>query len=127
MIVKISSKGNFESTIQLLKQWANVNPSPQLKKCGEMYVKALSNNSPKDTGELAAGWDYTVSNTPSGGEVNITNTSHGEWAELIQGLEYGHGTGTGGYVPGTRFVSKSVSAVDGSVSSEIEKVITSAK
>lgn len=127
MQIKITSKGNFESTKRLMEQYAKVDPTPQLKKCGDAYRKALKANSPKDTGELAEGWDYEISKSSRGHELNMVNGSHKEWPGLIEGLEYGHGTGTGGYVPGTRFVGKSFDSADSEVSKMIEKVITDAK
>lgn len=122
-----SSKGDFKDSINLMKKWGKLSPEKRLSNVGKMYVKAIKANTPVETGELANGFDYEISKEKGMNTMTVTNNSHPEWSGLIEGLELGHGTGTGGYVPGRHFVKKSVDSIVPAVSKEIDGVITDVK
>lgn len=125
--VSWSSKGDFKNAINLMKKYQNLKADKRLSKIGKMYVKAIRSNTPRDSGELANGFDYKVNDENGMPTVSVINNSHPEWSGLVEGLEYGHGTGTGGYVPGTHFVKKSVDSIASAVSKEIDGVVTDVK
>lgn len=110
-----------------MKKYQNLKADKRLSKIGKMYVKAIRSNTPRDSGELANGFDYKVNDENGMPTVSVINNSHPEWSGLVEGLEYGHGTGTGGYVPGTHFVKKSVDSIASAVSKEIDGVVTDVK
>lgn len=124
MKIHWSSKGDFKRSINAMKKYSKLTPEKRLSNVGKMYVKAIRSNTPVDTGELANGFDYNVSKDNGMPTMTVTNSSHPEWPGLIEGLEMGHGTGTGGYVPGIHFIKKSVDSIVPAVSKEIEGVIT---
>lgn len=127
MKIRWSSKGEYANVISLMKKYSNLPYNKRLSTIGKIYVNAIKANTPTRTGELASGFDYKVSKESDGPTMTITNYSHTEWPEIVSGLEYGHGTGTGGYVPGTHFVKKSIDSIESQVSKEIEGVITDVK
>ena len=50
------------------------------------------------------------SNIVSGGyEIVIINTNNNNGVNIARLLHYGHGTGTGGWVPGTHYITTAVS------------------
>lgn len=127
MKIHWSSKGDFKNSISLMKKWSKLTPEKRLSNVGKIYVNAIKANTPKETGELANGFDYKVSKEKGMDTMTVVNNSHPEWSGLVEGLEMGHGTGTGGYVPGTHFVKKSVDSIVPAVSKEIDGVITDVK
>lgn len=123
MKVHWSSKGDFKSLINSMKKYSNLPYEKRLSKVGKMYVDAIRSNTPKESGELANGFSFKVSKDNGRPTVSVTNNSHSEYPELVVGLEKGHGTGTGGYVPGKHFVKKSINGIIGEVSKELDGVI----
>ena len=97
------------------------NPKKVLETIGEASCKVLSINSPVDTGELAKSWEYEVTGNKNGYELNVFNKAHHDEVDnLPYMLEYGHGTGTGGWVPGTHFISRSMNEVTKTINEEVE-------
>ena len=106
MKIKIDNFG-FEKTTRYLEKMAKKNPSATMNSIGQTGKSMLSAATPVDTGRLAAGWDFKVEKTDKGWELYWYNRAYpGLYPSLVTMLEYGHGTGTGGYVPGRHFVKR---------------------
>lgn len=112
--VRFKNKGDFSKTFKwmhnhMTKSWVKV-----LQKYGEMGVQALSEATPKDTGETAASWSYEIVNDRDHGNVSIIWTnSHVEkgYANIALLLQYGHGTRNGGYVQGRDYINPALAPV----------------
>ena len=106
MIIKIENF-EFENTTRYLEKMAKKDPSATMKSIGQTGVSMLSAVTPVDTGRLASGWAFNVQKTSRGWELYWYNRAYpGLYPSLVRMLEYGHGTGTGGYVPGRHFVKR---------------------
>lgn len=121
MKVKILNEGDFSNILKELESVSDSNPKKVLETIGEASCKVLSINSPVDTGELAKSWEYEVTGNKNGYELNVFNKAHHDEVDnLPYMLEYGHGTGTGGWVPGTHFISRSMNEVTKTINEEVE-------
>ena len=106
MKMKIDNFG-FEKTTRYLEKMAKKNPSATMTSIGKTGVSMLSAATPVDTGRLAAGWAFKVEKSSKGWELYWYNRAYPSvYPSLVTMLEYGHGTGTGGYVPGRHFVKR---------------------
>ena len=106
MKMKIDNFG-FEKTTRYLEKMAKKNPSATMTSIGKTGVSMLSAATPVDTGRLASGWAFKVEKSSKGWELYWYNRAYpGIRPSLVTMLEYGHGTGTGGYVPGRHFVKR---------------------
>ena len=114
-------KGNFEKAIRLMKKYEEIKQESSVEnvmtELGEKCVQTLSSNAPKDSGEYASSFTNKVEAEENKISANIYNSSHSEVAQksgstLSELITYGHGTGTGGYVPANKFIKKSVDSVD---------------
>lgn len=123
MKLKWTSQGKFKRTIKVLDKYKKLHPDKELNEIGKIMCDELRENTPKNTGELSHGWNHALGYYRGLRCVNIINGTHPEWPELIKGLEWGHGTGTGGYVPATHFVTNSLRNVEDQVSEEIGGII----
>lgn len=75
-------------------------------------VKALSSNTPKDTGETASGWFADVVKTRNGFEIIWKNRAHPEsGVNVAKLIELGHGTRTGGYVPPNPYIKQAIKPI----------------
>ncbi len=122
MKVWATNKGNFSKTIDFLKN-ANNNVLPVLHEAAQKGVEALKMSTPKDTSLAASSWGYTI----DGYEGNYTITFHnydieGGYNVAIL-IQYGHGTGTGGYVAGRDFINPALQPIFDNLADDIWKEI----
>lgn len=83
-----------------------------LDECARDGVKALSDATPKDTGKTAASWSYEILSSRGRTTIYWKNdnvTRDGEPIAIM--LQYGHGTGTGGYVVGRDYINPAIRPV----------------
>lgn len=72
---------------------------------GEKGVGALRNATPVETSETANSWAYRKVKTGSGYALEFHNTHINDGVNIAVILQYGHGTGTGGYVAGRDYIN----------------------
>lgn len=104
-MIEFSMKGSFDKTFAFLKRNRKLNLR-DFEKFGQMGVDALREATPKDTGLTADSWYYEITN--DNGKLAIqwlnSNVVNG-WCNIAIILQYGHGTGTGGYVEGIDYIN----------------------
>ena len=86
----------------------------------------MSAATPKDSGLSAGSWDYTVEQTRSSATITWINTDvEGGFPVAIM-LQYGHGTGTGGYVAGRDYINPAMRPIFDQIAESVWKAVTSA-
>lgn len=125
MRLSLEQRGDFSNTEKFLLDAMRSDPKATLEGLGRQGVSSLAQMTPRDTGELAAGWDYSVEKIPHGYEMSITNNAHPETdANVAVLLKYGHGTGNGGWVPPNDFISPAVKHIlHGGLDSYVKGVV----
>lgn len=112
MRINFQSKGDFQNAEKWLKDVISRDPEVILKKIADDGVESLSSNTPRDTGETAAGWFSEIVKNGSMPEVIWKNKAHPNTnVNLAVLIDQGHGTGTGGYVAPVPYIKKSMDAV----------------
>lgn len=102
---KFKHKGSFKHAEEFLK---NANRREYLKKLdqfGREGVAALSAATPVGTGKTAESWDYEIKRTKESISIYWTNSNINDGVPIAVILQYGHGTGTGGYVQGIDYIN----------------------
>lgn len=103
-----SSSGSFDNTERWLKRLGSGDIYRSLDRYGQAGVEALSRATPQDTGATAASWRYTLDYGNGGATIQWYNT-HAPYGEVVALLiQYGHGTGTGGYVRGLNYINPAI-------------------
>lgn len=107
-----------------LKNLQNRHYVNEIIKCGVLGVQALAANTPRDTGKTAASWTFEA--IEKNGSVSLawynTNViSNG--TPLVIMLQYGHGTGTGGYVVGRDFINPAMKPVFEEIKSRVGEAV----
>lgn len=125
MDFKLVSKGDWSNTFNFLERNANVNSMlPRLvMKGADGGVRELSRATPRDTGTAASRWSYEVD--IGFGETNIfwTNDDVNRGYNIINLLQYGHGTGTGGYVAPRDFINPVMRRVYKAIADEVMREV----
>lgn len=121
MKVTFESKGDFENTIKFLGKCTKMEQRSILEKYGQIGVEALRANTPKRSGETAAGWDYQIiQNGNNNLELAFFNHAHPELrVNLAVLIQLGHGTRTGGYVPPINYIQPAMKPIYKAVGDEL--------
>lgn len=94
--------------------------------CGKRGVSALSIATPVETGLAAHSWGYRVGQKDGHYFIIWTNSDiEGGFPVAIM-LQYGYGTGTGGYVQGQDYINPAIKPIFDQIRDEVWKVVTSA-
>lgn len=104
-MIEFSMRGSFDKTFAFLKRNRKLEPR-DFEKFGQAGVDALKAATPKDSGLTADSWYYEI--TDSDGKLAIQwLNSHvvDGWCNIAVILQYGHATGTGGYVEGRDYIN----------------------
>lgn len=119
-----TQKGDWEPTRRWLARVSKLRLEGILNKYGQMGVEALQNATPVESGLTAASWYYTVD--ASGGRATITwkNSHANDGVHIAIILQYGHGTGTGGYVAGRDYINPAIKPVFDRIEAEVWKEVT---
>lgn len=104
-MIKISHKGNFNNTEKFLKKISTADFMRNLERYGEMGVQALASATPIDSGFTASSWSYEIEKSSSSYTIHWINNNVNNGVNIAIILQYGHGTGTGGYVQGRDYIN----------------------
>lgn len=112
MPLKIKQKGDWHKSYTFLKRLRDLGDPLDLEKYGTMGVAALAAATPKDTGKTAASWYYEIDRSEEGKiKLNFYNSNINNGVNIAIILQYGHGTGNGGYVEGQDYINPAVKPV----------------
>ena len=107
-MIKFVHKGKFKKTKRFLTKAQTLQLYRKLGVYGRRGVLALASATPLDTGNTAFAWDYEIE--VKGDKVYIfwTNDNVESGVNIALILQYGHGTGTGGYVEGIDYINPAI-------------------
>lgn len=125
-MITISSKGEFKNTDKFLKTMSEGQIFKSLGKYGQEGVNALASATPKDSGLTAGSWSYEVLNTRGTYSIIWSNTHVVDGRPIAILLQYGHGTGTGGYVAGRNYINPALRPVFDRIAKDVWREVTSA-
>lgn len=127
MRIILKSRGNWRKTRQFLKKLSEEDYLKVLDSAAQMGVEALASATPKDSGLTASSWEYRIIRNGSGTTIEWGNTNQASgWFNVALALQYGHGTGTGGYVQGYDYINPAIKPVFDNIAKIVwEAVISS--
>lgn len=125
MRVKFEVSGGFTKTERFLNRMKRREYLNVLDEFGRDGVQALRNATPVDSGATAEAWDYEIKRTRNYTEIVWTNSNINDGVPIAVILQYGHGTGTGGYVQGRDYINPAIRPVFDEIAEKAWKVVTS--
>ena len=126
MTVSYSHRGSFKNTEKFLKAMKQQDMFAQLESLAREGVAALREATPVDEGVTAAAWAYEINKTRRGVTITWTNTNVVNGAPIAILLQYGHGTGTGGWVQGRDYINPAIRPIFDQIADQVWKAVTSA-
>ncbi len=94
-----------------------------LDKIGRRGIDALSNATPVDSGTTAASWGYEIHRSKNRSEIVFTNSNVHDGVNIAIILQYGHGTGTGGYVAGRDYINPALAKTFNQLADEAWRMV----
>ena len=120
-LVKLTNSGSFKSTMKFFNQGKRLDDRIRniLAKYGPRCVDALKKATPQDSGLTSSSWSYSIEN--DGLYFYNSNRNNGVPIAII--LQYGHATGTGGYVQGRDYINPALRPLFDSIVDEVMKEV----
>ena len=123
-MISFRQKGDFSNLSSYLERVKEKVKLGDLDKYGRAGVAALASATPVDSGQTANSWYYEIER--QNGSVSIvfnnSNVNRGVLIAII--LQYGHGTGTGGWVQGRDYINPAIQPIFDEIANNAWKEVT---
>lgn len=123
MGISFTSKGNWSKTFRFFKRGLSNESFAVLNTLGKYGVEALRNNTPEESGITADSWAYEVKLSRGIVSIEWINTNTPNGFPVAIALQYGHGTGTGGYVQGIDYINPAIKPVFDKIAEAVWKEV----
>lgn len=104
-MIKFTTTGNFDKTFKFLNFMDKWKVDKILNKYGAQGVSALAAATPVDSGLTANSWSYEIKSSGKSATISWSNSNINKGVNIAIILQFGHGTGTGGYVAGRDYIN----------------------
>lgn len=122
-MITIRQKGNFEKTSSFLNRSKTILQLPELEKYGEIGVAALRSTTPKDTGKTADSWSYRIERKGNQVSIAFLNSNFNQNVPIAIIIQYGHATGTGGWVEGVDYINPAIRPLFNEIADKLWKEV----
>lgn len=124
-MITFNVTGNSSTTEAFLKHLQRVDILSIMESCGQEGVAALSAATPTNTGLAAGSWSFDASAHDGVYTIYWTNTDVESDFPVAIMLQYGYGTGTGGYVQGRDYINPAMAPIFDKIADKVWKAVTS--
>lgn len=124
MKIKIEQRGDFDNTRNFLKKMKLDRLYEKLEGYAQEGVIALAAATPIDSGLTAASWGYRIIRQTDVWAIEWINTNINNGVPIAIILQYGHGTGTGGYVQGRDYINPAIQPIFEAIAENVWKEIS---
>lgn len=125
-MIVFESKGDFKRTGNFLKRLLKLDIYKTLDRYGREGVAALSSATPADSGLASTSWDYKTEVNRKSASITWLNHDIENGFPVAVMLQYGYGTGTGGYVQGRDYINPAIKPVFDKIANSVWREVTRA-
>lgn len=122
-MISIESEGDFSATINFLRRVSSTRFDAILEAAGRNGAAALASATPVRSGLTANSWGYEIEKSESGATITWTNANVQNGVPIAIILQYGHGTGTGGYVAGQDYINPAIRPIMNDIAKKVEEAL----
>jgi hypothetical protein len=126
ILIEFTSSGSFDNMEKFLKAMQKKDFRKVMEAEAERGKQALIKATPRNSGITASSWGYKIGQNKGSITITWTNSHVNEGVPIAVILQYGHGTGTGGYVQGIDYINPAMKPIFDSIADKIWKAVTSA-
>ena len=124
-MISFRTGGSFKKTETFLRKISRGDIYQGLDRLALLGVNALALATPYDSGLASTSWDYEIKRSRSACLISWTNSDIENGFPVAIMLQYGYGTGTGGYVQGRDYINPAMRPIFDYIADEVWKVVTS--
>lgn len=110
-MISFRHKGDFSKLTRYLTEAKKTVGTFDLDKFGRKGVAALASATPVESGLTAQSWYYETVVKKNYIEISFKNSNIQNGVPIAVILQYGHGTGTGGWVQGRDYINPAIQPI----------------
>lgn len=110
-MISFRQKGDFSKLSRYIERAREAAKIGILDKYGREGVTALASATPVKTGKTASSWVYEIKRQNGSVSIVFKNTNIVNGVPIAIILQYGHGTGTGGWVEGRDYINPAIQPI----------------
>ena len=123
-MISFRQKGDFAKLTRYLeKSKKPINPDT-LSRYGREGVAALMSATPVESGRTADSWYYKITQSANSVTISFCNSNNQNGVPIAVILQYGHGTGTGGWVQGRDYINPAIRPIFDKIANELWREVT---
>lgn len=115
-----------DRTENFLKKISRLELAKILTSQAQIGVRALAQYTPRDSGLSANSWSYEIIQNSRMITIGWKNSDVENGYPVALMIQYGHGTGTGGYVSGIDYINPAMRPVFDQIAETVWKAVISA-
>lgn len=123
-MITFRQKGDFKKLTRFLERAKEAVRLGDLDKYGREGVAALSSATPVDSGVTASSWYYKIENKNGTAKISFYNSNIQNGVPIAIIVQYGHGTGTGGWVEGRDYINPAIQPIFDAIADSVWKEVT---
>lgn len=123
MPISFKQKGDFSKLDRAFEKMKESVKLSTLDKYGKEGVEALASATPKDTGLTASSWSYKIKHQNGAVSLEFHNSNIQKGVPIAIVLQYGHATGTGGWVEGRDYINPAIQPIFDKIAADAWKEV----
>lgn len=123
-MITFRHKGDFSKTRRRLERIKGFASLGILDKYGQEGVAALASATPIDSGKTANSWYYEIDRTKDSIAIRFNNSNIQNGVPIAVIIQYGHGTGTGGWVQGRDYINPAIRPIFDRIKNDVWREVT---
>lgn len=123
-MISFRQKGDFSNLTRYFERVKEAAKVGILNKYGRAGVDALSAATPIESGLTANSWFYEIEHNSESATISYHNSHINKGVPIAIILQYGHGTGTGGWVQGRDYINPAIQPLFDKIANEAWREVT---
>ncbi len=122
-MITFRQKGDFSKLTRFLEKAKETVGRGDLDRYGREGVAALASATPIDSGLTASSWYYEIENRNGSVTISFHNSNIQNGVPIAIIIQYGHGTGTGGWVQGRDYINPAIQPIFDRIANDVWKEV----
>ena len=123
-MISFRQKGDFSKLNRYFERVKEAAKIGVLDKYGQAGVSALSSATPVESGKTASSWYYEIKRQNGSVALEFYNSNVNKGVPIAVILQFGHGTGTGGWVHGRDYINPAIQPIFDKIAEDAWKEVT---
>nr|DAN55558.1 MAG TPA: type I neck protein [Bacteriophage sp.] len=123
-MIRFRQQGDFTKLTRFLERAKEAIHLGDLDRYGKAGVAALSSATPVESGETARSWYYEIKHQKGSVTISFCNSNIQNGVPIAIILQYGHGTGTGGWVQGRDYINPAIRPIFEQIAKDAWREVT---